>query len=100
MTMHWHIRLSQYANIWQKKYSHIATQTLQDLAPCDFFLFTELKSVLKETRFDDLKEMKANTTGVLKALTSSNFKSRLKAREKRWNKCVILGGHYWESIEV
>ncbi len=29
MTMHRHIHLSQYANIWWKKYSHVATPTLQ-----------------------------------------------------------------------
>ncbi len=63
-----------------------------NLAPCDIFLFTKLKSVLKETRFDDLEEIKANTTRVLKASTSSNFKLCLKAWERRLNKCVIWGG--------
>ncbi len=62
-----------------------------DLAPCDFFLFTKLKSVLKGTRFDDLEEIKANMTHVLKALTLSDFKSGLKAWERWWNKCVIFG---------
>ncbi len=38
-------------------------------------------------RFDDLEEIKANTTRVIKALISSDFKSCL-----RWNKCVIWGG--------
>ncbi len=54
-----------------------------DLAPCEFFLFTKLKSVLKGTRFDDLEEIKANTAHVLKALTSSDFTSCLKAWERR-----------------
>ncbi len=44
--------------------------------------------MLKGTRFDDLEEINANTAHVLKALTSSDFKSYLKA----WDKCVILGG--------
>ncbi len=44
MTMHRHIHLSRYANIWWKKYSHVATPTLQPRPrPCDFFLFTKLK---------------------------------------------------------
>ncbi len=104
MTMHQHIHLSQYANICRKKYSDIATSTLQPRpCPCDFFLFTELELVLKETRFDDLEEIKTNTTCVLKVLTSSDFKSCLKVWERRWNKCVTLGGgegYYCEGIEV
>ncbi len=63
-----------------------------DLTPCNFFLFTKLKLVLKGMRFDDSEEIEANTTHVLKALTSSNFKSCLKEWERRWNKCVILWG--------
>ncbi len=47
--------------------------------------------MLKGTRFDDLEESKDNMTRVLKASTSSDFKSCLKAWERRWNKCVILG---------
>ncbi len=39
-----------------------------DLTPCDFSLFTKLKSVLKGMRFDDLEEIKANTTHVLGGL--------------------------------
>ncbi len=71
------------------------------------FLFTKLKSVLKGTWFDDLEEIKANTTRVLKALTSSDFKSCLKVwKKRRWNKCVILGGGgellwvYWNLVRV
>ncbi len=81
-----------------KKYSHIAVPTLQpDLNPCDFFLFTKLKSVQKGTQFDDLEEMKANTTHVLKALTSSDFKSCLKVWESSWNKRVVLGWGFFRK---
>ncbi len=52
------------------------------------------------TQFDDLEEIKTNTARVLKALTSSDFKSCLKAWERRWNKSVILEGDYCEGIEV
>ncbi len=74
-----------------------------NFSPGDFFLFAKLKSVLKGKRFDDLEEIKANTTRVLKALTSSDFKSCFKSRERRWNKCVILGGlqcGYWGLVCV
>ncbi len=98
--MHQHIYLSCYTNIWWKKYSHVATPTLQpDLIPCNFFQFTKLKSVLKGMWFDDLEEIKPNRTRILKALISSDFKSCLKAWERQWNKCIknffLDGGLLW-----
>ncbi len=98
-----HVHLSRYANIWGEKYSHVATPILQpNLALCNFFLFIKLKLVLKGTGFDDLEEIKANTPPVLKALTLNDFKSCLKAWERRWNRCVISGGGegYCVGIEV
>ncbi len=46
-------------------------------AHCDFFLFTKLKSVLKWMLFDDLEEIKANTTRILKSSTSKRFQIML-----------------------
>jgi hypothetical protein len=40
-----------------------------DLAPCDFFLFPKVKSVLKGTRFASVTEVKKKTTELLRQLT-------------------------------
>ncbi len=98
ITMHCPIYLAQYTNIWRKKiFPHCHTHPTA--RPRSLWLFSvheKLKSVLKGARFDDLEEIKANMSRVLKALTSSDFKLCLKLWERRWNKCVILvGGLLW-----
>ncbi len=65
--------------------------TVPTSPPATFSCSPNSRAVLKGTRFDDLEEIKANTTRVLKTFTSSDFKSYLEAWERRWNKCVILG---------
>lgn len=44
-----------------------------DLALCDSFLFPKLKSAVKEQRFQDLEEIKANKEAELKAITLEQF---------------------------
>jgi hypothetical protein len=44
-----------------------------DLAPCDFFLFPEMKLKLKGCRFDTTEEIQAESQRVLDALTEKNF---------------------------
>ena len=52
---------------------HQMTQVTQplyspDLAPCDFWLFPKLKSLLKSKRFQTVKEIQENKTGQLMAI--------------------------------
>jgi hypothetical protein len=44
-----------------------------DLAPCDFFLFPEMKLKLKGRRFDTTEEIKAELPRVLDILTERDF---------------------------
>jgi hypothetical protein len=44
-----------------------------DLAPCDFFLFPQKKSVLKRTHFVLVEEVKAKLTTLLNSLTENDF---------------------------
>jgi len=39
-----------------------------DLAPCDFFLFPQLKKTMKGRRFDDIEEVHANATRQMRAI--------------------------------
>jgi histone-lysine N-methyltransferase SETMAR len=41
---------------------------LPDLAPCNFYLFPEIKSVLKGTHFLSVEDVKANTMEILNSL--------------------------------
>ena len=46
---------------------------LQDLAPCDFFLFPKLKGIHKETRFQGVEDIKTSVTRQLKTITRRIF---------------------------
>jgi len=39
-----------------------------DIATSDFFLFPKIKEILKERHFDDINDIRNNTTAVLKAI--------------------------------
>ena len=49
-----------------------------DLAPNDFFLFLKMKEVLKGSHFDDIDDIKHNTTAALKAIPQNQFQNCLK----------------------
>ncbi|VVC28972.1 Hypothetical protein CINCED_3A006254 [Cinara cedri] len=44
-----------------------------DLVPCDFYLFPKIKSALKGTRFESLKEVKRKSAELLNGLTKTDF---------------------------
>ena len=51
---------------------------LPDLAPNDFFLFPTLKEILKGRQFDDIDDIRSNTTAALKAIPQIQFQNFLK----------------------
>ena len=54
-----------------------------DLAPCDFFLFPKIKSVLKGTHFSDIDFIKMAATTELKKIPENAFKECFKSLERR-----------------
>lgn len=69
-----------------------------DLAPCDFFLFPQLKSFMKGNRYDGVSEVQSVTTRVLRELSSEGFEECFQKWVRRWNRCVELQGDYCEGI--
>jgi len=49
-----------------------------DLANNDFFLFPEIKEILKGRHFDDNDDIWSNTTAALKAIPQKEFQNFLK----------------------
>jgi hypothetical protein len=49
-----------------------------DLAPNEFFLFPKIKEILKWRHFDDIDDIRSNTTGSLKAIPQNQFQNCLK----------------------
>jgi len=44
-----------------------------DLAPNEFFLFPKIKEILKGRRFDDIDDIRSNTTAALKGIPQNHF---------------------------
>jgi transposase len=54
-----------------------------DLAPSDFFLFPKIKDILKGRHFDDIDEIRSNTTEALKDIPQNQFQNRFEGWTRR-----------------
>ncbi|KYN39235.1 hypothetical protein ALC56_06368 [Trachymyrmex septentrionalis] len=70
-----------------------------DLAPCDFFLFPKLKRPMKGRRFATIKEINASLEE-LKAIPKSAFQKCFDDWKKRWHKCIVSEGDYFEGDNI
>jgi len=50
-----------------------------DMAPCDFWLFPQLKSVMKGKRFEDIDAIKKNAMSTLNTIPKDSFKKMFPA---------------------
>ena len=88
-----------------------------DMAPCDFFLFPKIKRTLKGRRFtaiDDiknasLKELKIESIPKIDpkidsidslAIPKIEFEKCFEDWKKRWHKCIIFNGDYFEGDNI
>lgn len=68
-----------------------------DLAPCDFFLFPNLKKSLAGNRYGSNEEVIAATEAYFAEFDKNYFSDGLKKLEHRWAKCIELKGDYVEK---
>jgi len=68
-----------------------------DLAPCDFFLFPQLKKTMEGRRFHYIVDIQANATRQLRAIIKSDYQRCFCQWQERWNKCIQARGHYFEG---
>ena len=64
-----------------------------DVAPCDFWLFLNLRGC----RYETIEEMKAAVMKVLDTLTQENFHGAFQKLLEWYNKCIATGGDYFEG---
>ena len=64
------------------------------LAPCDFWLFPNLRGC---RRYETIEEMKESVTKVIDTLPQEDFHGALKKLLERYNKCIATGGDYFEG---
>jgi hypothetical protein len=68
-----------------------------DLAPCDFFLFPNMKFKLNEHQFDTIEEIQAELQTVLDTLTEKNFQEAFQKWRRWWDQSLHEGGNYFEG---
>lgn len=71
-----------------------------DLAPCDFELFPRMKDALKGRRFTSTDEVKTAATEALKRVSKNGFQETFEKLYKRWQKCIVARGEYFEGNVV
>ena len=64
-----------------------------DLAPCDFWLFPKLRGCCYET----IEEIKEAVMKVIDTLTQEDFHGTFQKLLERYNKCIAVGGDYFEG---
>ncbi|KAG5330335.1 MOS1T transposase, partial [Acromyrmex heyeri] len=71
-----------------------------DLAPCDFFLFPKLKRPMKGRRYATIEEIKTASKEELNKITKNDFLKCFEDWKKRWHKCIISDGDYFEGDKI
>jgi len=68
-----------------------------DLAPSDFFLFPNIKEILKGRHFDDIDDIRGSTVATLKAIPQNQFRNCFEEWTRRWHRCIASQGDYFEG---
>ena len=71
-----------------------------DMAPSDFFLFPKIKRTLKGRRFTAIDDIKSGSLKDLKAIPKIEFEKCFEDWKKRWHKCIISNGDYFEGDNI
>jgi histone-lysine N-methyltransferase SETMAR len=69
----------------------------QDLAPCDFYLFPELKNLLAGKKYKTRAALISAVTHYLKHRSTLWFTAGIQKLPRRWQKCVDVGKEYFEK---
>jgi len=68
-----------------------------DLAPCDFCIFPQIKSVLKGTHFVSVEYVKVKTVEILNSLTEHDLQNCFEYWQHSMQLCVNSEGNYFEG---
>jgi len=68
-----------------------------DLAPSDFCLFPKIKEILKGRHFDDIDDIRINTTAALKVIPRNQFQNCFEGWTRRCHRCIASQGEYFEG---
>jgi len=67
------------------------------ISPQWLFLFTKMKEILKGRHFDDVDDIRSNTTAAVKAIQQNQFQNCFEGWTRRWHRCTLSQGVYFEG---
>ena len=70
------------------------------MGPYDFFLFPKIQRTLKGRRFTAIDDIKSASLKELKAIPKIEFEKCFEDWKKRWHKCIISNGDYFEGDNI
>jgi len=68
-----------------------------DLAPCDCWLFLQLKNALKGQRVADLSDIQRNVKTLLRGIPENDFQDCFRQWHHRLTKCIGSQEEYFEG---
>ena len=68
-----------------------------DMATCDFWLFPQLKMVLKSKIFEDIDAIKNKVTSTVNTVPKDSFQKCFQQWQNSWKQCVSSQGEYFEN---
>ena len=68
-----------------------------DLAPSDFFLFPKIKEIMNGRHFDNIDDIRSNTTAALKDIPQNRYQNSFEGWTRRWHRCIASQGEYFEG---
>ncbi len=71
-----------------------------DLSPCDFWLFSQIKSPLRGTQFQSLDALERAVTAEIGNIPAGDYRhAMLTSWPMRWARCVNANGGYFEGLQ-
>lgn len=70
-----------------------------DLAPCDYYLFSEMKRGLRGKRYDDLQGLASALSQWEKQTSEEWFAAGIEKLPERCEKCIRARGEYFEKMD-
>jgi hypothetical protein len=74
--------------------------TVVDLAPSDFFLFPQIKNMLKGEHFDDTDKIKSNTAIALNGILENDFQACFQSWKTCREGCVHAERDYFKGDHI
>ncbi len=68
-----------------------------DLAPSDFWLFDDLKELLRGIRLESVEAIRTEAARALRSIPASEYQKCFESWKRRMHRCIGAAGEYFEG---